>query len=254
MNFWRVMEMNNETKKPTFRLISKTIFFPKQGILAVGDLHLGYDSMLKNQGINLDFNQLDETKKELEIIIRKIKAIYTLKKIILLGDIKHHFSFERSEIFDIRNFLNFLEKFVSKENIILIKGNHDTFTLKDYELKEFYIEDDLAFTHGDKTYPELFDKKIKKIIFSHIHPAVMLKDKNGIKREKFKCFLIGKYKSKEIIIVPSFFPLIEGSELNEIEYSKGKFLSIIPRQKLKSFETFIIGKNRIYNFGKYGEI
>jgi hypothetical protein len=237
-----------------FKLISKTIFFPKQGILAIGDLHLGYDTMLKNQGINLSFDQIEETKKELELIIKKVKAIYTLKKIILLGDIKHHFAFQRTEIFDLRNFLRFLEKFLPKENIILIKGNHDTFTLKDYELKDFYIEDDLAFTHGDKTYEELFkNKSIKKIIISHIHPAVLIRDKNNIKKEKFKCFLIGRYKRKDFIIMPSFFSITEGIDFDRIT-TKKDFKQIIPKQKLKSFETYVVGKNKVYPFGKFGDI
>jgi metallophosphoesterase superfamily enzyme len=132
-----------------FIFLSKTLFFPKKGILVIGDLHLGYDSMIKEEGINLLFDQLEETKKELEVILQRIKAIYTLKKIILLGDIKHHFHFKQEEISDVRNFLRFLEKYISKENIILIKGNHDTFTLRDYELRDFYIEDELAFTHGE---------------------------------------------------------------------------------------------------------
>jgi hypothetical protein len=240
-----------------YKFLSKTLFFPKQGILAIGDLHLGYDKMLENQGISLNFNQLEETKKELEIIIKKIKALSTLKKIILLGDIKHHFAFEKSEMFDIRNFLRFLEKFLPKENIILIKGNHDTFTLKDYELKDFYIEgeeEQIAFTHGDKTYEELFkNKKIKTIVISHIHPAVLLKDKTRIKSEKYKCFLVGKYKRKNFIIVPSFLHITEGIDFDRIT-NKKDFKQIIPRQKLKSFETFIVGKNKVYDFGKYGEI
>lgn len=235
-----------------FKLLSKTLFFPKKGILAVGDLHLGYENMLKNQGILIPFNQLEKTKSELEIIIKKINAISKLKKIILLGDIKHHFSFDRGEVYDLRNFIRFLEKFVPKENIILIKGNHDTFTLKDYKLLDYYIEDDLAFMHGDKSFPEIFkDKKIKTIIIGHIHPAVVLRDKTGIKREKYKAFLIGKFKGKKLIVVPSFFPLIDGSEINELYTSGGKRFSIISKTSLKNFEVFIVGKNKVYNFGKY---
>jgi hypothetical protein len=237
-----------------FVFISKTIFFPKQGILAIGDLHLGYDSMIKEQGINLLFDQLEETKKELEIIIKRIKAIYTLKKIILLGDIKHHFQFQKQEISDLRNFLRFLEKYLPKENIILIKGNHDTFTLKDYQLHDFNIENELAFTHGEQEFPELYtNKNIKTIITSHIHPAVLIKDKINIKREKYKCFLVGKYKKKQFIILPSFFSITEGTEISE--YKKGeKYQQIIPKEKLKSFETYVVGKNGIYNFGKYGKL
>jgi putative SbcD/Mre11-related phosphoesterase len=240
--------------KKEFTFLSKTLFFPKKGILVIGDLHLGYDSMIRNQGINLPFDQLEETKKELEIILKRIKAIYTLKKIILLGDIKHHFSFQQEEISDLRNFLRFLEKYVSKENIILIRGNHDTFTLRDYELKDFYIEDNLAFTHGETSFPELFNNKnIKTILISHIHPAVLIKDKVKIKKEKYKCFLIGKYKNKQFIILPSFFSMTEGSEINE--YSKGeKYQQIVPRNKLESFETYVVGRDSAYYFGKYGKL
>ncbi len=237
-----------------FVFISKTLFFPKQGILAIGDLHLGYDSMIKDQGINLLFDQLEETKKELEIIIKRIKAIYTLKKIILLGDIKHHFQFQKQEISDLRNFLRFLEKHLPKENIILIKGNHDTFTLKDYQLHDFHIENELAFTHGEQEFQELYtNKNIKTLITSHIHPAVLIKDKINIKREKYKCFLVGKYKKKQCIILPSFFSITEGTEISE--YSKGEsYKQLIPQNKLKSFETYVIGINGVYNFGKYGKL
>ncbi len=249
--------MNNMKNKPKYKLIQKTIFFPKQGILAFGDLHLGYDSMLKNQGINISYDELEETKKELELIIKKVKALYTLKKIVLLGDIKHYFSFNKEEVFDVSNFLKFLEKFVSKDNLILIKGNHDTFTLKDYELKNFYISEGadgkIAFTHGDKNYPEIYGKGIKTVVIGHIHPAVLLKDKNGIKKEKFKCFLIGKYKGKEFIVVPSFFPMFVGTEIYE-GYVDKKGWSILPKYKMKGFDTFIVGKNKVYGFGKFGDI
>lgn len=243
-----------QAKNKDFIFLSKTLFLPKKGILVIGDLHLGYDSMIKEQGINLLFDQLEETKKELEIILKRIKAIYTLKKIILLGDIKHNFRFQREEVSDLRNFLRFLEKYLSKENIILIRGNHDTFALHDYELHDFYIEEDIAFTHGEQPYKELFtNKNIKTIIMSHIHPAVLIKDKVNIKKEKYKCFLVGKYKRKQIIILPSFFSITEGTEINE--YTKGeKYSQIVPRNKLESFETYIVGRDSVYYFGKYGRL
>jgi hypothetical protein len=240
--------------KQDYIFISKTLFFPKKGILVIGDLHLGYDSMLKNQGVNFPFDQLEETKKELELILKKIKAIYTLKKIIVLGDLKHHFNFQQNEIYDLRGFLRFLEKYLPKENIILIKGNHDTFTLKDYQLQNFYIEEELAFTHGDKNYPELFkNKKIKTIITGHLHPAVSIKDPQGIKHEKYKCFFIGEYKRKEFIVIPSFFSFTEGINFDN-PMGRSGFDQIIPKNKLKSFETYVVGKNEVYNFGKYGKL
>ncbi len=246
--------MNNKKTKSHFKIIGKTIFFPKQGILAIGDLHLGYVHMLRQQGIMVELDQLQETKEDLKNIIKNIQATSTLKKIILLGDIKHNFAFEKQEFFEIWNFLRFLEKYVGKKNVVIIKGNHDTYSLKDYKLHDFHIEDEIAFTHGDKTYEELFkNKKIKTIVIGHIHPAVNLKDPKGIKREKFKCFLIGKYKRKDIIVVPSFLSLTQGINFDDSIERKVKN-QIIPINKLKSFNTFIVGKHKIYDFGKFKDL
>ncbi len=244
-----------KNKVKPFTFISKSLFFPKQGILAIGDLHLGYDTMLKNMGTNIPFNQVEETKKELEIILKRIKALYTLKKIIILGDIKHHFKFQPEEVSDLRELLRFLEKYLPKEDIILIKGNHDTFTLKDYTLRDFYIEEEtgIAFTHGEKDFLELYDKKIKTIVMGHIHPAVLIKDSVNIKREKYKCFLIGKYKKKQFIVLPSFFSMTEGISLDNIG-GRDEFDQIIPKNKLKSFTTYVVGNNKVYEFGKYGDL
>lgn len=239
--------------KNPFIIISKTLFFPKQKILAVGDLHIGYEQMLRLQGIFLPFNQLKTTKEELNNIIKHVKTKYGLNKIILLGDIKHHFSFEKSEIFELRDFMKFLEKQIPKEKIILIKGNHDTFTLKDHKIQESYVEDSLAFFHGDKIPKNVYENsKIKTCIISHIHPSVNLRDKTGIKREKFKAFFIGKFKRKELIVIPSFLPLIEGSEINEFHNQKN--FSIIDNSKLKKFDVYLVGKQKVYGFGKFKDL
>jgi metallophosphoesterase superfamily enzyme len=53
-----------------FLFISKTLFFPKEGILVIGDLHLGYNLMLENQGFFFH-SSVRRNKKELESIIKK---------------------------------------------------------------------------------------------------------------------------------------------------------------------------------------
>lgn len=229
-----------------FQLISKSIFFQSSGILAIGDLHLGYENMLKQQGIEFPFNQLEQTKKDLLEIIHKIPK-NKLKKIVLLGDIKHHFSFDKGEMFEVRNFLKFLEQFVKKENIILIKGNHDKILLKEYKYYDYFIEREIAFTHGDNSFPAIFDKKVKTIVIGHLHPATTLSDKHTTKREKYKCFLIGKYKHRELIVVPSFFPLVEGSKFNLHENTKHFF---VDKKLLKKFNVFVVGEQKVYPFGK----
>ena len=234
-------------------LINKTLFFPELGILAVGDLHFGYESMLRQEGMMLPFNQLDQTKKELDKIIQEIKSKnYELKKIILIGDIKHYFKFDRSESFEIRSFFKFLEEYVPQNNIIVLKGNHDKFEIDNKEYKDYHIEGNIIFTHGDKSYPEIKDKKIETIVMGHLHPAINLKE--GVKREKYKCFLIGKWKKKNIFILPSFIPLIAGTEINE-DYKDYKNFSIITKPEMKKLNVHVVGEDgKVLEFGKLGDI
>ncbi len=240
-------------------LIDKAVFFPEEGILAIGDLHLGYEQMLKDSGVMIPFNQLEQSIKDLKNILNKIKNLKSkkkVKKIVLLGDLKHHFSFKREEKFEIRDFFSALDNLIGMENVIVIRGNHDKIKLNSLNYVDYYIHKDIAFTHGHKLFPEIADKKIKTIVMAHLHTAVFLSDRSRIKREKYKCFLIGKWKGKEVIILPSFFPLIEGSgvnDLNEGFQEKGGF-SFIPVRQLRKFSVFIIGDEKIFNFGKLEDL
>lgn len=236
--------------KEDYLFIGKTLFFPKQGILAIGDLHLGFELSLNQPNI------LPEMQKEIEGQLGKIfetinKKRLKLKKIIFIGDIKHSFSYKWKEKNYFNEILKFLKKYMKEKNIILIKGNHDTidYSFSD-KLQDYFIEDGLAFTHGHKSFPELFEKNIKTIIMGHLHPSVIISDKQNIKREKYKCFLTGKFKNKNIIILPSFLTTLEGTTINSLEYEYEDSFSIIPKKTIMNFETHVIGDKEIYNFGK----
>ncbi len=241
-----------------YKFIKETLFFPKQGILVIGDLHLGYDYMLRQSGILIPERQISEIIERLEIIIKKIKSKkYRLKKIIFLGDLKHSFGFEYEEKDEFFQVLDFLKTKIPEENIILIKGNHDTFSyLGKDKMKEIYIEPEskIAFLHGHKQPLNLFDKEINLIVMGHIHPSVILEEKQGVKKETFKCFLAGKYKKKQILILPSFLNIIEGSAINNLDYENDKNFSIIPKKALMKFDIHVVGKNKTYNFGKVKDL
>jgi len=232
--------------------LGKTIFFPKSGILAVGDLHLGFEYKLQQSGLLVPEMQIEEIKKELAWTFTEIKKRkFKIKKIVFIGDIKHSFSYEWKEKNYFREIINFLKEYVKEKDIILIKGNHDTidYSFSD-KLKDYFIKDDLAFTHGHKMFPELLDEKIKTIIIGHLHPSIVLSEKSGIKKEKYKCFLVGKFKKKNIIILPSFLATIEGTTVNSLEYEYEDFFSIIPKKNIMNFNVYIVGEDEVYNFGK----
>jgi hypothetical protein len=245
--------------KPPYVLINKSLFFPSSGTLAISDLHLGYEHMLKTSGFEFPINQLEETQKELEIILSEIKRNgFAIKKIVILGDLKHHFNFEIEEKYRVREFLNFLEKKLnmSEKNIILLKGNHEKIELDKKRYRDFYIDkkEKIAFAHGDKSFPEIIEKEINTLVLGHLHPAVYVSDTKNHKKEKFKCFLIGKWKNKNCIILPSFLQIIEGTDIRNSSNKKDDKFLIIPKKQLLKFRAFVVGENKVYDFGKLEKI
>ena len=230
-----------------YAFIGKALFFPEKGILVIGDLHLGYEHQLIESGILAPQTQIKDLIFELKGLIEKTKP----KKIIFLGDIQHSFKFELEEKYNFREVVEFLKKHFKEEDIIFIKGNHDTI---DYsfanKIKDYYIEGDIAFLHGHKTFLELFDKKIKTIVMGHIHPSMTLADPETTKKERYKCFLIGKFNKKEVIILPSFSDISIGSPINEYLKEYDESFSIIPKKNLLKASVYAIGKDKVYEFGK----
>ncbi len=236
---------------PNYDFLSKSLFFPKQGILVIGDLHIGYDEMLRQSGVLIPERQIKEIIKDLEKIFKIIKEKKrTLNKIVFIGDIKHAFGFEHEERNEFEEVLEFLGEKLPAENIIFIKGNHDTIDYSpNNSMKDFHIEGEIAFIHGDEYIKEVFNKNTKTIIMGHLHPSIILVEKNGVKKEKFKCFLTGKYKEKEVIILPSFLDFPEGTPVNDYNEDYIESFSIIPRKDILKFNIQVIGENKIYDFG-----
>jgi len=242
-----------------YLFINKTLFFPNEGILVIGDLHIGYEHLYEQSGLQISLGLTSQILDDLKKILNHIKAVYTLKKIVFIGDIKHYFNTQYEEKKEFFKILNLVEKYVKnpKTDIILIKGNHDTFDLTTKKSKKVHIEDDIAFTHGHRDSLELYDKKIKYVVMGHIHPSVKISEKKGVKKEIFKCFLEGKYKNKTFIVVPSFFNVTEGKNVNEFEQEYHNNFSIIPRRTLLNFKIHAVGELsnfETYDFGKVKDL
>ncbi len=247
-----------------YKLINKSVWLEKEKILIITDLHIGYEEYLEQSGVFLPRTQYEQIISELEGIFNQIlkkqagekkrnesKINKRIEKVIILGDLKHEFGIiSNQEWQDVLNFLDYLLEKTKK--IILIKGNHDKILKpiaekRNVEVKDFHIENEKAFIHGDRQFLEVLDKKIEKIFVGHLHPAITFTRK--AKKETYKCYLIGKYKKKEIIILPSFFPLTEGSDVFIEE------TNLAYKFNLNNFYVFIpiIEENKILGFGKVKE-
>lgn len=88
----------------------------------------------------------------------------------------------------------------------------------------------------------------------HLHPAVTFYDEHTSKNEKYKCFLIGKYKKKELFILPSFLEQPIGTPVNQYLDEYKDYFSILPKRTILNCEIHTIGKDKIFNFGKVKDL
>tara|TARA_Y100000310_G_C20652706_1_gene800320 strand:- start:1186 stop:1932 length:747 start_codon:yes stop_codon:yes gene_type:complete len=227
--------------------------------LVIGDLHIGYDEQFHGKAI-FPGMMIDNIKEKLDGVFDYLeKQKIKVKQVVLLGDVKHDFG----KISDIEwretlYFLDYLKVKVRVGKIVIIKGNHDTILepivkKRDILLKEYYkvVIDGVkyCFLHGDKMFEQCLDADW--LVFGHVHPAITLADK--YKHEKFKCFLVGKWKRKKVVVLPSFTNIRYGFNLNNVdddEYYKDKFF-VIPNKDLKKFKVVIynVDEKREYGFG-----
>ena len=233
-----------------YNFLGKSLIVECSGkrIFVVSDLHLGYDEGLRNSGVFISSNLFEETKKELASLLEQAGQI---DEIVLLGDLKHIFgqilTSEWKEIFAI---IELLKKYCPK--IVFIKGNHDVVMepiVRRYGLLlyDYYLLEDCAFLHGDRDFPEIYDTKIAYWIVGHAHPAISIQE--GVKNEKYKCFLVVSYKRKKVIIVPSFFPGSQGIDIRLQD------LGLVWPLKAEKGEVFVINDTQeVLNFGNLKSI
>lgn len=246
-------------------IVDKCLFLPKSKTLIFPDIHIGYEEALNKQGILIPRTQFAELMKNVENIFKglKNKDYEKLNEIIILGDLKHEFgAIGETEWRHTLGFLDYISKFTDK--IILLKGNHDAnlgqiADRKNLKVADYYAVDDILLCHGHEIPDIIMDgkidgktgkgrkikiiNKIKKIIIGHEHPAINLRE--GPRIEKFKCFIKGMFNGKELIVMPSFNPILEGTDV-----TKETLLSpFLKEADIKDFEVFVV-HDKVYYFGK----
>lgn len=229
---------------PQVEIKDLALYFKELKLLAVSDFHIGYEEALNKQGILIPRFQFQETVQRLEKILKSVHA----ETIVICGDLKHEFGrISETEWRQTLKVLDLMNKYCKK--IILLKGNHDTIlepisTKRNLEIKEYYVAGGCLFLHGDKL-PEKYGiqlKEIKAIIIGHEHPALGLKERARV--ERYKCFLKGSYKRKQLIVLPSFNLVVEGSDV-----LKERLLSPLLPKDIGEMEVFIVA-DKVYSFGK----
>jgi putative SbcD/Mre11-related phosphoesterase len=198
------------------------LYHPEMDLIVISDLHLGLEGSMTSKGSYIPQFQLEDIKQELEEIVEKTGA----ERILVNGDLKNEFSTSYTEKQEVDEFLDFLKE--SFREVILVKGNHDTIldnTAEKHglELREKYREDNVLFVHGHEEVDEEFDV----LVIGHEHPSLALVDDVGVK-EKVPCFLYGEIESGNLIVMPPYSKISNGSEVNNMPRSE--FLSPVLRK------------------------
>lgn len=200
--------------------------------LIISDIHIGYEDSLTKKGFMIPKVHFKE------FLSRLSNMLVNVDTVVINGDLKHDFGGissteykESKELFDL----------LKGKKIILNEGNHDPvlkFLVKDIIIQDYCKVGDVLICHGDK----IVNEESKIIIIGHEHAAVGLKE--GMRVEKYKCFLKGKYKSKTLIVMPSCNLVVEGTDV--IRENK---LSPYLQGSLDNFEVFVIS-DKVYEFGQ----
>jgi uncharacterized protein len=226
-------------------LIDLAVFLRKSKTLILSDIHIGYEEALNKKGILIPRHQFRLTYDKLNELLKKIKP----NKIIINGDLKHEFGIISET--EWRHTIKIVDLFLSfTPNLFLIKGNHDKILepitkKRNLSVLDYLIIEDLLIIHGDKLPLDDLLRKIKTIIIGHEHPAISIS--NYPRVEEYKCFILGKYKTKNLLVLPSFNLITNGTDI-----LKEKLLSPFIN-KFDEFNVYIVG-DKIFDFGKVKEL
>ena len=147
--------------------------------MVVGDLHIGWEVTLAQQGIHVP----SQTSKMLERL-RKIVQDEKPSRLVMLGDVKHSVTgAELEEWRDVPEFFEALLKIVP--SIQVISGNHDgnlePLTPSQVELKGptgIALWERFGLLHGH-AWPSPAVLGCETLIMGHLHPAITLRDALG---------------------------------------------------------------------------
>ena len=189
---------------PGVRVTNDRCLILDEGPTAVlGDLHLGYDSALEEEGMYIPRINTESIRDALNNVLSE----YEPKRMVLLGDIKHDFKRSRRDArAEVRKIMKLLTEALE---VIVVKGNHDNFLqniLSDIGLTAV----DHVNIGGFRLEHGHFDSKARPVIIGHEHPSIRIPGavSGGM---KIHCFV--HQRNDGVIVLPPFSPFSAGNDL-----------------------------------------
>lgn len=193
----------------------KAVFWRKEKILLLADLHLGKINHFRRSGIAVPSKANDKNIEILIDIIWKTKP----ERVICLGDLFHSHYNPEWEVF------GELIKHFAHISFELVMGNHDIMSEIQYNRKGIKVYDDLKIGNFIFTHHSLeVVPKNQYNLSGHIHPGVLLQGK-GKQALTLPCFYFGLHQG----VLPAF----------------GMFTGLARIEPKKDEKVFVIADNKI---------
>lgn len=229
---------------PGVRVFSDRCLIMEEGrVMVIGDLHLGYERALEEEGFYLPRINTETIRGALNRAICRHEP----STVILLGDIKHDFRRTRYEARE--EILSLIRMLRAAAEVVVVKGNHDNF-IQNVLSEEGILAVDHVDAGGFRLEHGHTDSGRRPVIIGHEHPSVRIKDplSGGI---KMACFL--HLKEDGIIVLPPFSLLSSGTDL--VSSDPESFMSPACRNAdTDSAEVYGVSEIGVIPLGKLGEI
>ncbi|MBN2566580.1 metallophosphoesterase [Candidatus Woesearchaeota archaeon] len=213
---------------------------PRERTLVIADIHIGIEEHLAGTGVLVPATHFGEVRRQLERLIADLAPAV----VVIAGDIKHEFGTISDQ--EWRDTLRLIDLVAPRARLVLVRGNHDTVLgpiagRRGVEVTDSYRVGSTLILHGDTVPSEEMLRGAAAVIIGHEHPALTVSD--GIKAETYKCFLVGSWRRRTLVVLPSFNPLVEGTDI-----LYGGRLSPLLARGIEGFEVVCVA-DQAYPFG-----
>lgn len=189
---------------PDVRITSDRCLILDEGpTVVIGDLHLGYEKALEEEGMYLPRINTDSIREALNDILSR----YEPTRIVLLGDIKH--DFRRAGFEEKREVRKIFTLLAEAADVVAVKGNHDNYLQNIVADLGFLVVDYLDIM-GFRLEHGHVDSGKRPVIIGHEHPSVRIPGTVG-GGLKIQCFVHAEKDG--VIVLPPFSPFASGNDL-----------------------------------------
>ena len=205
--------------------------------MVIADLHIGFEESVAQEGV-----YIPKLLREIIDTTRRIIERERPKVLVINGDLKHSFTPLKREFLEVGAFLREVKELV--DEVVLVKGNHDTGINWIREKFGVEIVESLEIRGWTIAHGHL---KVEggKVIIGHEHPSIRLRDEVGAS-VKVPVFL----KGSNILVLPAFSPWAYGNDLTVNE----PISPVLRNFDLENLSVVATTGEELLNFGKFGDL